>query len=98
MTSGTPGMRPDGTLPEGITAQAELAWTHITTKLSRAGMTVHDIVKVTQYLTQASDMADYAKVRSRYLGSAKPNSTVMVVEGLRRRDFLVEVQVMCAAP
>jgi 2-iminobutanoate/2-iminopropanoate deaminase len=97
MTSGTPGMRPDGTLPEGITAQAELAWTHIVNMLSRANMTVRDIVKVTQYLTNANDIADYAAVRSRYLADARPASMLMVVAGLPRADFLVEVEVVCAA-
>jgi 2-iminobutanoate/2-iminopropanoate deaminase len=101
MTSGTPGMRPDGTLPEGITAQAELAWTHIVHMLSRANMTVYDIVKVTQYLTHtsdiASDIADYAAVRSRFLADARPASMLMVVAGLPRPDFLVEVEVVCAA-
>ena len=38
--------------------------------LDKAGMTVADIVKVTQYLTRAEDIAAYAKVRSRFLGVA----------------------------
>lgn len=72
MTSGTPGLSIDGPLPEGITAQAELAWEHIVAMLSRAGMTVKDLVKITQYLTQDSDIAAYGAVRSRFLGDARP--------------------------
>jgi hypothetical protein len=34
--------------------------------LEQAGMTVADIVKVTQYLTRAEDMQAYAKVRTRF--------------------------------
>ena len=56
VTSGTPGLALDGTLPADITGQAELAWTHIRTMLEQAQMTVDDIVKVTQYLLNADDI------------------------------------------
>jgi 2-iminobutanoate/2-iminopropanoate deaminase len=82
MTSGTPGLAIDGTLPDGITAQTELAWTHITAMLTRAGMTVGDLVKITQYLTRESDITAYAAVRSRFLGDARPASMLMVVPAL----------------
>jgi len=60
-TSGTPGISKDEQLPKGITGQAELAWEHILRILHQAGMKVDDIVKVTQYLTQADDVADYIR-------------------------------------
>ena len=60
MTSGTPGLTVNGDgLPKDITGQAELAWQHIIGILGKAGMTVTDIVKVTQYLTRADDIAGY---------------------------------------
>ena len=73
-TSGTPGMDAAGELPDDITAQAELAWSHILTMLDRAGMAVGDLVKITQYLTRAEDIPAYAKVRARMLGDARPAS------------------------
>src|SRR6516225_6759862 len=54
LTSGTPGLATDGDLPKDISGQAELAWKHVISMLERAGMTVADIVKVTQYLTRSS--------------------------------------------
>ena len=45
--SGTPGMMPDGTYPQGITAQAEQAWKNVLAILAEAGMGVKDLVKVT---------------------------------------------------
>jgi 2-iminobutanoate/2-iminopropanoate deaminase len=96
MTSGTPGLAIDGTLPDGIAAQTELAWTHITAMLKRAGMVASDLVKITQYLTQESDIAAYAAVRSRFLGSARPASMLMVVPALVRPGFLVEVEIIAA--
>ena len=63
MTSGTPGLAVNGDgLPKDITGQAELAWQHIIGILGKAGMSVTDIVKVTQYLTRADDIMAYAKV------------------------------------
>lgn len=66
-TAGTPGLAVDGTLPADIARQAEIAWRHIITLLERADMTVHDLVKVTQYLLRAEDIRPYAAVRSRFL-------------------------------
>jgi 2-iminobutanoate/2-iminopropanoate deaminase len=68
LTSGTPGLSRDGNLPNDITGQAEIAWGHVSDMLERAGMTVADIVKVTQYLTRAEDIPAYGRVRTRFLG------------------------------
>jgi enamine deaminase RidA (YjgF/YER057c/UK114 family) len=96
ITSGTPGLGLDGTLPPDVTGQAELAWTHIVTMLQRAGMTVHDLVRITQYLLHASDIPDYVKVRSRFLSTARPASTLLVVPQSIRPEFLLEVEAFAA--
>ena len=96
LTAGTPARAPDGTLPPDITGQADLAWTHIVTMLDRAGMTVHDLVKITQYLVQAADIPAYAKVRSRVLGTARPASMLLVVSQLPRPEFLLEIEAVAA--
>ena len=95
-TAGTPGLAVDGTLPADITAQAELAWSHIERVLQRAGMTVKDIVKVTQYLVNAADIPAYAAVRARALDGARPASMLLVVPALVRPSFLLEVEVIAA--
>jgi 2-iminobutanoate/2-iminopropanoate deaminase len=95
-TAGTPGMDEVGALPADITAQAELAWGHILKLLEKAGMSVHDLVKITQYLTRAEDIAAYAKVRARVLGTARPASMLMVVADLPRPEFLLEIEAVAA--
>lgn len=95
-TSGTPGMDAAGELPADITAQAELAWGHILKMLERAGMSVHDLVKITQYLTRAQDIPAYAKVRARMLGEARPASMLLVVAALPRPQFLLEIEAVAA--
>lgn len=96
VTAGTPGLALDGALPSDFAAQAELAWTHIETMLKRAGMSVHDLVKVTQYLLRASDIPTYANVRAKFLGEARPASMLLIVPGLVRPDFLLEIEVWAA--
>ena len=95
-TSGTPGMDAAGELPADITAQAELAWGHILKMLERAGMSVHDLVKITQYLTRAQDIPAYAKVRARMLGEARPASMLLVVAALPRPQFMLEIEAVAA--
>ncbi|MBI3896914.1 MAG: RidA family protein [Gammaproteobacteria bacterium] len=95
-TAGTPGLALAGTLPNDITGQAELAWTHIITLLERASMTVKDLVKVTHYLLHASDIPAYVKVRSRFLGDARPASMLLIIPELVRPEFLLEIEVYAA--
>jgi enamine deaminase RidA (YjgF/YER057c/UK114 family) len=95
-TSGTPGLLADGSLPNDITGQSELAWDHVFSILKQADMNTADIVKVTQYLTRAEDVAAYGKVRSRYLGNIRPASMLLVIPQLVWPNILVEVEIIAA--
>jgi 2-iminobutanoate/2-iminopropanoate deaminase len=96
LTSGTPGLATDGDVPKDISGQTELAWKHVISMLERAGMTVADIVKVTQYLTRAEDIAAYGKVRTRFLGDVHPAAMLLVIPQFVRPEFLVEVEIVAA--
>ena len=96
MTSGTPGFTDGSAVPADITGQSELAWDNVLSVLSKADMTVHDIVKVTQYLTRAEDIKAYAQVRNRVLGEARPASMLLVVPQLVWPNLLVEVEIVAA--
>ena len=95
-TSGTPGLALDGALPGDIAGQAELAWGHIVAMLEEADMSVADLVKVTHYLLSADDIAAYVKVRSRFLGDARPASMLLIVPELVRPEFLLEIEAYAA--
>lgn len=95
-TSGTPGLALDGNLPSDITGQAEIAWSHIIAMLEQARMTVSDLVKVTHYLLRAEDIPAYVKVRSRFMGGVRCASMLLVVPGLVRPEFLLEVEAYAA--
>ena len=95
-TAGTPGMDEKGEYPPDITTQAELAWGHILKMLKAADMSVTDLVKITQYLTRAEDIPAYVQVRTRVLGDARPASMLMVVAGLPRPEFLLEIDAVAS--
>jgi len=94
--SGTPGLRTDGSVPEGITAQAEQAWINLLAILEQGGMGVRDLVKLTHYLLRPEDIKPYVAVRSKFLGDARPASMLMVVPQLVRPEFLLEIEAYAA--
>ena len=90
--AGQIGMRPDGSLGEGVAEQADIAWQNLSAILQSAGMDVSHLVKVTTYLVEAEDLAAINPVRVRYLGDARPASTLVVAKALARKEWLIEVE------
>jgi 2-iminobutanoate/2-iminopropanoate deaminase len=91
--SGTPGMTPDGTIPAKFEEEADQAWRN-----DSAGFSVDDLVKITQYLTNAADIVVHAAIRSRYLGSARPASMLVVVPALVWPQMTIEIEAWAARP
>jgi enamine deaminase RidA (YjgF/YER057c/UK114 family) len=94
--SGTPGMAPDGTIPSTFDAEATQAWSNVRDALGKAGFTVDDLVKITQYLTSAEDIAAHAAIRARFLGSARPASMLVVVPALVWPQMTIEIEAWAA--
>jgi 2-iminobutanoate/2-iminopropanoate deaminase len=96
--SGTPGLTLDGYLSKGFEEQAEQAWRNVFALLKLANMGPQHLVKVTQYLTRSEDVALYPPIRLRWLGEHRPASMLVVVPGLVRPDFLIEIEATAVAP
>ena len=94
--SGTPGLAPDGTILDNFEDQAAQAWRNVCDALSKAGFSVDDLVKITQYLTSAEDIAIHAQVRARFLGSARPASMLLVVPALVWPQMSIEIEAWAA--
>jgi enamine deaminase RidA (YjgF/YER057c/UK114 family) len=94
--AGQVGTRPDGTMPPDLEAQAEQTWQNVLAVLAHAGMSVTDLVKVTSFLTRQGDVPAYAKVRDRFLGDMRPATTMVVVQGLARPGWFIEVEAIAA--
>jgi enamine deaminase RidA (YjgF/YER057c/UK114 family) len=94
--SGQLGALPDGAVPAGVEAQAEQCFRNIAAILAEAGLTLADIVRINAYVTAREHMAGYMAVRDRVVGTPPPASTLMIVSGFTRPEFLVEVEVVAA--
>ncbi|MBN8183014.1 RidA family protein [Roseibium aggregatum] len=96
VTSGQLGIRPDDTIPPDVTGQAEVCFEAIAAILKEAEMSFDDVIRISGFVTRREDFADYMAVRDRYTGTLKPVSTLLVVGGFTRPEFLVEVEVTAA--
>ena len=96
LTSGTPGLSADGGLPDDIAGQAEIAGGTCDRHVGASRNDSSDIIKVTQYLTRAEDIPAYGKVRTRFLGTVRPASMLLIIPQLVRPEFLVEVEIVAA--
>jgi 2-iminobutanoate/2-iminopropanoate deaminase len=95
--SGQIGRAPDGSMAPDVAGQTEEVWRNLVAVLAAAGMTTRNLVKVTAYLTRPEHTAPYGAVRSRFLGDARPASTLLVIQALAQPEFLVEVEAIAAA-
>ena len=80
------------------TAQAEQAMTNINRLLSEAGARLEHICKVTIYLTDPRFREAVYRTVGRWLRGVYPVSTGIVVAGLARPEWLVEIDVIAVIP
>jgi reactive intermediate/imine deaminase len=90
--SGQIGMAADGTIVEGFEAQTDQCWQNLVAVLSAAGMSVHDLVKVTTFVTDIQSVPALGAIRQRFLDGARPASTLVVSPALVSPDLLIEIE------
>ncbi len=73
-------------------AQARQVMSNIRTIVEAAGAAMQDTVKITCFLTDVSNYAAYSKVRGETWPSSPPASSTVIVAGLVRPEYLVEVE------
>jgi enamine deaminase RidA (YjgF/YER057c/UK114 family) len=98
-SSGQLGLAPDDTLPEGSRAQAARCFANLDAILRDAGMTRADVVRLNAYVTDRAHMAGYMAARDDWVAdlTSPPASTLMIVTGFTRPEFLVEIEMIAAA-
>jgi enamine deaminase RidA (YjgF/YER057c/UK114 family) len=90
--AGQIGVQADGTIPEGIEAQARAVYANMKLVLAEAGMDVSNVVKSTVFLVDPKDRATFAAIRTEATGGIKSASTLVYVAGLVMPELLVEVE------
>jgi len=96
VTSGQLGISTEEKIPPDVASQAELCFKAIGAILEEAGMTYADVIRISGFVTSREDFPAYMTVRDRYTMEPKPVSTLIVVGGFTRAEFLVEVEVTAA--
>ncbi len=100
LTSGQLGVAADDSVPEGARAQANLCFANCGAVLAEAGMGPADVVRLTAYVTDRAHMAEYMAARDAWFAGSNhlAASTLVIVAGFTRPEFLVEVEMTAAAP
>ncbi|MCC5974675.1 MAG: RidA family protein [Rubellimicrobium sp.] len=100
VTSGQLALLPDGTVPDGAEAQARQCFAQCAAILAEAGMGPGDTVRINAFVTDRAHMAGYMAARDAWLAGVErlPASTLVIVSGFTRPEFVVEVEVTAAKP
>ncbi|MEL6573234.1 MAG: RidA family protein [Pseudomonadota bacterium] len=100
LTSGQLALQVDGTIPEGAKAQAQLIFKNIDKILSEAGTSKAGTLRINAYVTDREHMPGYMAARDAWLADVPhlPASTLMIVSGFTRPEFLVEIEVAARLP
>ncbi len=93
--SGQIPVRPDGSVPESFTEQAEQAWANVEAQLKAAGMDLSNIVKHTTFLAERRYRAQNSQVRRKVLGDLEPALTV-IISGIFDEAWLLEIEAIAA--
>ena len=96
--SGQLGIAADDRVPTTVEEQSHLCFRNIEAVLKEAGFSFTDVVRINAFVTSRDHLKGYMSVRDRYIGDPPPASTLMIVSGFSRPEFLVEVEVIAAAP
>jgi reactive intermediate/imine deaminase len=73
-------------------AQAQQVFTNLKNILEEAGGKLTHIVKMTTILTHFDNIETYRAVRNEFFTEPFPPNTLLVIESLANKDFLIEVE------
>ena len=94
--SGQLGILPDKTVPPDCAGQARICFDSIAAILGEANMTLANIVRINAFVTGREHLAEYMAVRNALFSEPYPASTLMIVSGFARPEFVVEIEAIAA--
>jgi enamine deaminase RidA (YjgF/YER057c/UK114 family) len=98
-TSGQVAIDADGHVPDGWEAQTGLALANVGRALAALGAGWRDVVKLTWFVTDVSELQTIRAVRDELVDTARPPASSLVqVAGLIRPDLLIEVEAVAWLP
>ena len=96
--SGQLGIDKEGVIPPDAAGQARVVFDNIKAILAEAGMGLKDVVKLNAYVTGRQHMRGYMDLRNALFEEPYPASTLMIVGGFTREEFVVEIEAIAASP
>ena len=96
VTSGQLGIDRVGKIPKTIGEQAKLCFNNINEILDQAKFNKTHILRVNAFLTNRENITEYMKIRDDFFLDIKikPASTLLIVSGFNKPEFLVEIEVI----
>ncbi len=93
LVSGTAPVEDDGSsTPGGAGCQAERCLAIIVRAIEQLGGSAEDVVRTRQYLVDAVDADAVGRAHGRWFADVRPASTMVVVAGLLRPEWRVEIE------
>ncbi len=94
MTSGQLGINLDGSIPTSFSEQTNICFSNIFSIIKEAAFDPEDILRLNTFLTDRKNLNEYMKIRDKFFSnlSVKPASTVVIVSGFTKEEFLVEIE------
>lgn len=97
--AGTIGRRADGTIPEGIEEQTEIAIRKLGEILRLEGLSLSALVDVTSYHVDIHQhMSGFVKAKARLVSPPYPTWSLIGISGLASPGLLVEIRAVAAYP
>lgn len=96
VTSGQLAVDTEGQTPSSAEDQARLILRNLDAILYEAGMIRANVLRLNAYVTARDHMAGYMAARDDWVAglSPLPASTLMIVSGFTRPEFLVEIEMI----
>lgn len=90
--SGQLGIKPDGTVEEGLEAQMERAWSNVFGVMQAGGFAKTDLIRAVIYVTVPGSIGVYRAIRDRMFDGHRCANTYLEISGLAAPEFLVEIE------
>lgn len=96
--SGQLGIGANAEIPVDCGGQAQLCFDNIAAVLREAGMGLEHIVRINAFVSGREHLRPYMEVRNRLFAEPWPASTLVIVSGFARPEFVVEIEAVAAGP
>jgi enamine deaminase RidA (YjgF/YER057c/UK114 family) len=93
LVSGTAPVEPDGSsTPGDAAAQARRCFAIILAAIEELGGTAAEVVRTRMYITDPADAEAIGAVHGEMFGTIRPAATMVVVSGLLRPEWRIEIE------